>query len=130
MPSHPKVVELVDAWGWEEYGSQNSNWEATHFWENVFLNSWESKLLKMHAHSIVHPSVWLSHVLGSSCAFPFTVLVDFSIFPMVGNSFWVLLNVCAAGKSFFGVVECMCSWRKPVLVLLSEDVAEIYVLGV
>ena len=22
MPSHPKVVELVNAWGWEEYGSQ------------------------------------------------------------------------------------------------------------
>ena len=41
----------------------------------------------------------------SSCAFPFTISADFSIFSMAENSFWVLLNVSAAKKSFFRVVE-------------------------
>ena len=107
------MVELVNAWGWEEYGSQNSNWEATHFWENVVLTSWESKCLEMHAHPIVHPSVWLSHILGSSYVFPFMVLVDFSIFPMVGNSFWVLMNVCAVGKLFFGSLSVCAAGENP-----------------
>ena len=31
-----KLVELVDAWGWEEYGSQIQIWKATHFCENMF----------------------------------------------------------------------------------------------
>ena len=83
----------------------NSNLGSHPFLENVFLTSWASKCLKMHAHSSVHPLVWLSHVLGSSCVFPFMILVDFSIFPMTGNSFWVLLNVCVAGKSFLGLLS-------------------------
>ena len=36
VPSHPKVVELVNAWGWEEYGIQIRIWKATHFWEICF----------------------------------------------------------------------------------------------
>ena len=83
-------------WEW------NSNWEATHFWENVFLNSWASKFLEMHAHPMVHPSVMLSHVFWSFCVFSFT-----------SWQFPPFLH----------------SW-KFVLVLLSECVARIHDLGV
>ena len=52
----------VNAWGWEEYGSQIRIWEATHFWENAFLTSWESKFLEMHAQAIIHPYLsFLTH---------------------------------------------------------------------
>ena len=39
MPNHlflPEVVELVNAWGWEEYVSQIRIWEATPFWKTRF----------------------------------------------------------------------------------------------
>ena len=84
-----------------------------------FLGKWVFEFLgkKMlgkacpsHCSSI---SLALSHIGGGSCVFPFTVLVDFSIFPMVGNSFWVLLNVCAAGKSFLGSLSVCAAGENP-----------------
>ena len=38
-------------------------------------------------------------------------LADFSVFPMVGNLFLVLLNVCAAEKSFLGSLS-VCPTRE------------------
>ena len=33
----PEVVELVNAWGWEEYGSQIRIGQSTHFWKKCVL---------------------------------------------------------------------------------------------
>ena len=56
-----KLVEEVISLGWERYGGQIRIGKTTHF-ENVFLTSWESKCLEMHAHPIIHPHLsFLSH---------------------------------------------------------------------
>ena len=39
---HPKLVEVVIAWEWEEYGQGNSNLGKTHFWGKMFLTFGES----------------------------------------------------------------------------------------
>ena len=51
-----KLVEVVNALGWEEYGSQIRIEEVTHFWENGFLlmgqlntRKWMPKPLSTHS---------------------------------------------------------------------------------
>ena len=109
VPNHPKVVELVNAWGWEEYGSQNSNWEATHFWENVFLTSWASKCLEMHAHPIFHPSVWLSHAFWSSCTFSFMSWLFPPFYPWLEIHFGLAESMCSKDSRFGGFLEAFLS---------------------
>ena len=40
-----KLVQVVIAWEWEEYG-KNSNWEEHPFWKNVFWLPWQVKTQK------------------------------------------------------------------------------------
>ena len=62
-----KLVEVVIAWEWEEYG-KNSNWEGHPFWKNVFWHRWQ---VKTHASMFFSSSrFWSSwafsiHIFGS-----------------------------------------------------------------
>ena len=60
-------------------------------------------------------------------------LHDFGLFLHFSHGWQFILGLveCMCSWEVISVViECMCIWGKPILVLLSEDVADIYVLGV
>ena len=101
-------------WEW------NSNREATHFLENVFLTSWASKCLERHAHPVVHPSVFLSHTAGAPVHFPSQFWLIDPFFPWLeicfgycwmyvelGSRFWGCWVYVHLGKPVFGFTE----WR-------------------
>ena len=62
----------VNAWGWEEYGSQIRIWEATHFWKTCFwfrqANAWKCMPKPLFTH-VFHSSPTIIHI-GSLGLFP------------------------------------------------------------
>ena len=77
-----KLVEVVIAWEWEEYGQRNSN-----LGKNVF-DFWGKLTPKMHAHLVIHPRSSSLHIVES------WVLFYLHNFPVVCSpSRWRLLDV-------------------------------------
>ena len=92
MPSHLKLVKEVIALGWERYGGQFRIWGVTHFFENVFLASWESKCWEIPPQAIIHPCISFLTQLEIAGAFSLKFLLFSFIFPMDGNLIWAMLS--------------------------------------
>ena len=80
----------------------NSNLGRRPFLENVFLNSWASKCLEMHAQAIIHPYVLLFHVVGAPGLFPSRFCGCFLI-PQGENPFLVLFSEWAEEIHVLGI---------------------------
>ena len=124
-----KLVGEINAWGWEEYGSQLRIWEATHFWKTCFWLLGQVNAWKGIPKPIIHPCVRFLTQLEIAGAFSLTFLLFSSFFPWLGirlgNAQWL-----GSSLGVFVVVSSSPGLGNPVFVLLSEYAAVIHVLGV
>ena len=97
-----KLVEVVNAWGWEEYGNQIRIWESISF-------------LKTH--------FWLMGQVNAQKCFPF----HYAFMSFISSHMWSLLSSLL--HVFYNYVHCY-GWENPFFLLLSECATKIHDLGV
>ena len=80
----PKLVELVNSWGWEEYGNPNLKWRSHQILENVFWLLGQVKTQKwLPILLCIHVLLFLTF-FGAPVHFPIHWTIPKHIFPSRG----------------------------------------------